>query len=257
MDTQLSPKITGLVITLNEEKNIQSVIENLNFVDELIVVDSFSTDNTVGIIKQYPHVRLVQNKFENYSAQRNLALSLASHDWILFLDADERIPEILQKEICKTIKNPAAANAYYFYRKFFYKSKPLHFSGWQTDKNIRLFKKGKGHYIPDRLVHEILKVEGKKAILTHKLIHYSFSDYETYKAKMVYYAHLKAKELFLKNVKPNFFHFWVKPFYKFFLTYIIRLGILDGKKGVVICYLNALSVYKRYPELARLYKNKL
>lgn len=256
MDTQLSSKITGLVITLNEEKNIQSVIENLNFVDELIVVDSFSTDQTIEIIKKFPHVKLVQNKFENYSAQRNLALSLASHEWILFLDADERIPESLQKEICTITKSPDAANAYYFYRKFFFKSKPLHFSGWQTDKNIRLFKKDKGHYIPDRLVHEILKVEGRKSILKNKLIHYSYSDYETYKSKMVYYAHLKAKELFQKNIKPNFFHFWVKPCYKFFLTYIIRLGILDGKKGIIICYLNALSVYKRYPELKRLHKNK-
>lgn len=257
MNTTLSPKITGLVITLNEEKNIQSVIENLNFVDELIVVDSFSTDKTTDIIKNYPHVKLVQNVFENYTAQRNLALSFASNEWVLFLDADERIPQALKDEICSTVKNPEACDAYYFFRKFFFKDKPLHFSGLQTDKNIRLFKKDKGYYIPDRLVHEILKVEGSKGILKNKLIHYSYSDYNSYKSKMIYYAHLKAKEMFQKNLKPSFFIFWIKAIYKFFLKYFIRLGILDGKKGIIVCYLNALSIYKRYPELVLLYKNKL
>ncbi|HTO35514.1 MAG TPA: hypothetical protein VLZ72_04705, partial [Flavobacterium sp.] len=79
---------------------------------------------------------------------------------------------------------------------------------------------------------------------------------ESYKAKMIYYAHLKAKELFAKNVRPNWFHFYIKPAYKFLYTYIVRLGFLDGKKGIILCYLNALSVYKRYPELKRLHAEK-
>ena len=249
-------KISGLVITLNEEENIEDVIQNLNFVDEIIIVDSFSTDNTVALTKKYPHVRLVQNKFENFTNQRNFALSLASHPWILFMDADERITPALKDEIIATVQKEDTFDAYFFVRKFMFEGKPLHFSGWQTDKNIRLFKKEKGHYIPDRLVHEILKVDGSKGILKNKLIHYSYRDYETYKSKMIHYAHLKAKELHQKKVKPNFFHFFIKPFYKFFLTYFIRLGFLDGKNGIVICYLNALSVYKRYPELKRLISNE-
>lgn len=248
-------KISGLVITLNEEKNIEAVINNLDFVDELIIVDSFSTDHTVGIIKKYPHVTLVQNRFENYTAQRNLALDLATHPWILFLDADERITPKLKTEIQETVQNPASADAYFFVRKFMFQDKELHFSGWQTDKNIRLFKKDKARYIIGRLVHEQLKVDGKTAVLKHKLIHYSYLDYATYKSKMVNYGKLKAKELFVKNVTPTLFHQFVKPTYKFLHSYIIRLGILDGRKGVIICYLNALSVAVRYPELKRLRNN--
>lgn len=248
-------KISGLVITLNEEKNIEAVINNLDFVDELIIVDSFSTDQTVAIINKYPNVTLVQNTFENYTAQRNLALDLASHPWILFLDADERITPKLKTEILETVQNSASADAYFFVRKFMFQDKELHFSGWQTDKNIRLFKKDKARYIVGRLVHEQLKVDGTTAVLKHKLIHYSYIDYATYKSKMVNYGKLKAKELFVKNVTPTLFHQYVKPTYKFLHSYIIRLGILDGKKGLIICYLNALSVAVRYPELKRLRNN--
>lgn len=245
-------KISGLVITLNEEENIEAVIRNLDFADEIIIVDSFSKDRTMVLIQKHPHVKVVQNKFENFTNQRNFALSLASHPWILFMDADERITPALKDEILATVQKEVTFDAYFFVRKFMFEGKPLHFSGWQTDKNIRLFKKDQGHYIPDRLVHEILNVKGSKGILKNKLIHYSYRDFETYKSKMVHYAHLKAKELHQKKVNPTFFHFYLKPFYKFFLTYFIRLGILDGKKGMVICYLNAFSVYKRYPELMRL-----
>ncbi len=245
-------KISGLVITLNEEKNIEEVINNLSFVDEIIVVDSYSSDQTVALIKKYNHVKLVQNTFENYTSQRNIALDLANNSWILFIDADERITPALKNEILETVKNESTADAYFFVRKFMFQNKPLHFSGWQTDKNIRLFKKEKARYIVGRLVHEKLKVEGKTAVLKNKLIHYSYLDYETYKSKMINYGKLKAKELFDKNVRPNLFHFYIKPFYKFFHSYIIRLGILDGRKGFIICYLNALSIYVRYLELKRL-----
>ena len=247
-------KISGLVITLNEEKNIEAVINNLDFVDELIIVDSFSTDQTVEIIKKHPHVKLVQNTFENYTAQRNLALDLATNSWILFLDADERITPKLKTEILETVRNPNAADAYFFRRKFMFQDKELHYSGWQTDKNIRLFKKDNARYVVGRLVHEQLKVEGKISVLKHLLIHYSYLDYQTYKSKMVNYGKLKAKEMYAKNVSPTLFHFFVKPTYKFFHSYIIRLGILDGRKGMIICYLNALSVAIRYPELKRLRK---
>lgn len=249
-------KITGLVITKNEENNIASVIENLSFVDELIIVDSFSTDKTAEMARAFPHVIFKQRTFDNFSAQRNFALDVASNEWILFLDADERITEGLKKEILTTVAQENTHSAYFFYRKFYFENKPLHFSGWQTDKNIRLFKKSKARYIADRLVHEILKVEGSTGIFKNKLIHYSYHDFESYKAKMQHYARLKAVELFQKNVRPNAFHFVVKPVYKFLYTYLIRLGILDGKKGIIICYLNALGVYWRYPELKKLHQQK-
>ncbi len=254
MSQSLKNKISGLVITLNEEKNIEEVIQNLDFVDEIIIVDSFSTDKTVDIIKKYPTVKLVQNVFENYTSQRNLALEYANNDWILFIDADERITKKLKNEIIEIVNNNTVHTAFSFYRKFMFQGKHLRFSGWQTDKNIRLFQKGKAEYISDKLVHEKLNVNGSVGILKHKLVHYSYTDYESYKQKMIYYGKLKAKELFIKGTKPTLFHFVIKPIYKFFHSYIIRLGILDGKKGITICYLNALSIYVRYPELQKLYK---
>lgn len=248
------PKISALVITLNESKNIASVIDNVSFADEIIIVDSFSEDNTVEIAGAYPKVKVFQKAFVDFTSQRNFALSKASFEWILFLDADERLTDGLREEIQHTIQLPDTVEAYYFYRKFMFKNQPLHFSGWQTDKNIRLFKKSKATYTTERLVHEILEVEGNTSFLKNALIHYSYSDYDSYKRKMINYARLKAKELIRKNIKPTWFHFLVKPTFKFLYSYLIRLGILDGKKGMIICYLNALSVYKRYEIMRQILK---
>jgi hypothetical protein len=134
-----------------------------------------------------------------------------------------------------------------------FNSSPLEFSGWQTDKNIRLFKKEKASYITDRLVHEKLKINGSVGKLKNKLIHYSYKDFESYKAKMKSYGKLKALELYSKDFKPNFFHCYLKPVYKFFHSYLIRLGFLDGKKGFIISYLNAYSIYIRFKELKAMY----
>ncbi len=247
-------KISGLVITFNEVNNIEEIIQNLNFVDELIIVDSYSTDGTIDLIKKHPKVKLLLNKFDNFSSQRNLAIENASHPWILFLDADERICDNLKKEILETINKAQTYNSYYFFRKFMFQNSHLKFSGWQTDKNIRLFKKGTAEYISDKLVHEKLNVTGEIGVLKHQLIHYSYTNFKSYKTKMIYYGTLKAQELYRKGVKPNLFHFYIKPAYKFLHSYLIRLGILDGKKGIIISYLNALSIYVRYPELKKLYK---
>lgn len=249
-------KITGLIITFNEERNIEEVINNLDFVDELIIVDSYSTDKTVELIKKYPKVKLVQNKFENYTSQRNIALEHANYNWILFIDADERISDKLKSEIITTVKNERTDSAFYFYRKFMFQGKHLRFSGWQTDKNIRLFQKDKAHYVSTKLVHEKLIIDGTIGKLKHKLIHHSYTDYNSYKQKMVYYGKLKAKELLLKGSKPNIALFYLKPIYKFLHSYLVRLGIFDGKKGIIICYLNALSIHSRYAELTRMNKAK-
>lgn len=245
-------KISGLIITFNEEKNIEDLVQNLDFVDELIVVDSFSTDKTLEILSKFPHVKVIQNKFENYTKQRNFTLTFATNPWILFLDADERITPELKEEILNIVQTPKAKDAYYVYRKFMFNNGPLRFSGWQTDKNFRLFRKEKAHYKEDLLVHETLIVEGTIGILKNKIIHYSYISYYDYKRKMVSYGKFKAKELYNKGIKPNFYHYYIKPVYKFLYAYLIRLGVLDGKKGIIICYLNAYSVYVRYQELKKL-----
>ncbi len=248
-------KISALMITLNEEENIGEVLDNLSFTDEIIVVDSFSTDKTMEIIKGYPHVKSVQRKFKNYTDQKRFALSQATNDWILFLDADERITTPLEEEILQLVKNEKeTASAYFFLRTFMFKNKVLRFSGWQTDKNYRLFRKSKVQFAKDRIVHETLIVDGPSKTLKNRLIHYSYSDYESYKSKMVNYGKMKAKEEFRKGKRAKWHHFLWRPTYKFINHYLIRLGFLDGKKGIIICYLNALGVWSRCVAMKELTK---
>ncbi|SIQ39109.1 glycosyltransferase family 2 protein [Maribacter ulvicola] len=247
-----TPKISALLITFNEEDNINEVLANLSFADEIIVVDSYSTDNTLKLIRENKNVKLICRKFVNYTDQKKYALEQANYDWILFLDADERITPSLKDEILKVITEPDAASAYFFQRTFMFKTKKIYFSGWQSDKNYRLFRKSKVHFDQDRIVHETLVVDGASATMKHKLLHFSYKNYEDYKGKMLKYGRMKAKEEAKKGKKARWYHFIFRPLYKFINHYIIRLGILDGKKGLIICYLNALGVYARYKELKQL-----
>ena len=247
--------ITALLITYNEGHNIEEVIENISFANEIIIVDSYSTDDTMERIKKFPQVKVIQREFDNYTEQKSYALKQASNEWILFLDADERIPEKLKIEIQEIVRQPHVSEvAFFFYRKFMCKEKVLRFSGWQSDKNYRLFRKSKVHFDPTKIVHETLLVNGKSSSLKNRLIHYSYRGYEEYKLKMLKYGHMKALEELNKGYHPNLFHFVVKPTYRFVNNYIFRLGMLDGKNGIIVCYLNALSVYHRFKELKRLRK---
>ena len=200
---------------------IEKCIDSVSFADEIIVVDSYSTDGTYEYLLEHPKVTVVQNPFENFTAQKSYTLKQASNDWVLFLDADEVVTESLQHEIVETINRPDAKEAYF------------------TDRKI---------------VHETLVVDGQSGILQEKLIHFCYKNYEVYKGKMLKYGRLKAKEDFYKERHFNYLLMTVKPIWKFFNHYILRLGILDGKKGWTICYLNAIGVLERFRELKRLEK---
>ena len=248
--------LSALIITYNEDKHIEEVMRDLDFADEIIVVDSFSTDRTPELVNTSAKAQLIQHTFVDYTSQRNFAIDCAKNPWILFLDADERFTDELKDEVIETIQKKDASAAYLFYRTFMFEDHKLFFSGWQTDKIFRLFQKDKARYTTDRLVHEKLTVNGKIGKLKSKLIHFSYTDFKTYKGKMESYGKFKAKEEFLKGVHPNFYHFYLHPAYKFLYQYIVRLGFLDGKKGVTICYLNAYSVSVRYRELKKILADK-
>jgi len=249
-------KLSALVITYNEEKNIDELINNLSFANEIVIVDSFSTDDTVLKIKQHKNVTLIQHKFTNFSEQRNYALQYANYDWVLFIDADERVNPKLKREIHEAINNTQNdIVAYEMYRKFYYQKKLVRFSGWQTDKVFRLYNKNNVSYKSDLFVHELLDIQGKISVLNEKLQHFSFDNYSDYKKKMTHYASLRAKELHIQKLRPNAFHFYIKPLYRFLNHYLMRLGVLDGKKGFIIAYLSSYYVYRRYVELNKLNKN--
>ena len=248
-------KLSAVVITYNEEQHINDLIDNISFTNEIIVIDSFSDDGTLRKLQQFPEVKVIKRPFKNFADQRNFGIKQAKYEWILFIDADERITPELKNEILDTIKSNSDVAGFMFKRKFFFKDKVINYSGFQTDTTYRLFKNGKVKYNEDKIVHEMPIIKGESAILKNKMLHYSYKSSEDYKNKMKHYAKLKALELFKKGKKPSIFHFIFRPTYKFLINYIIRLGFLDGKEGIQLCYLNAYGVYYRYCELKRLNKS--
>ncbi|MBM1106435.1 glycosyltransferase family 2 protein [Aurantibacter crassamenti] len=247
-------KISAVVIAFNEIGYIERCIESVEFADEIIVVDSFSTDGTYEYLQKKSKVQVIQNPFANFTSQKSFALKQATNDWVLFLDADEVISKALRTEIRKTVESNTDHAAFWFYRKFMFEDKLLRFSGWQTDKNYRLFRKSKAKFSDRKIVHETLVVNGKSGIFKEKLTHYCYKNYEDYKAKMLKYGKLKAKEDFFTEKNFNYLSLFAKPMWKFFNHFILRLGFLDGRKGIIICYLNALGDLERYRELKRLEK---
>lgn len=246
-------KISALVITLNEADAIGKTLENLSFADEIIVVDAFSEDGTVETVNSFSNVKLIQHEFLNFSDQRNFAIEQASHDWILFIDADEWIDQDLRQEIITTVKNPNDKVAFAIPRQFYFKDEVLRYSGFQTDKTIRLFHKAHAKYDPEKFVHETLLIEGNTGTLRNKLHHFSYQNHADYQEKMKRYAQLRARELFAKGLKPTAYHCHIKPAYRFLYHYIIRWGFLDGKKGYTLAKLNAYGVRQRYVELKKMY----
>lgn len=244
--------ISALMITFNEIKHIEAVVDNLSFADEIIIIDSYSTDGTYEKLSSMDHVKVISREFKNFADQRNYAIDQANCDWIFFIDADERLTLDSQKEIVNTVNQSNGIEAFKFPRKFMFNNKVMRFSGLQTDQVFRLFKNGVTKYREDKLVHELLDFNGEFKILKHDMLHYSFSDYDSYKQKTEHYGLLKAQELLKKGKAPNWFHFYIKPAYKFLTNYIFRLGFLDGNEGYIICSLNAHGVFYRYKALENL-----
>lgn len=239
--------ISVLLITYNEEKNIKLFIENVSFASEIIIVDSYSTDKTIKIAKLFKKVKVFYKKFNDFSSQKNYAISLANYKWILFLDTDELINSVLKKEILfKIYSKKYKYDAYYLKERYFFMNKKLKYGGFKNKKSIKLFKKNKCFFDKHNLVHEKIICKGKIGILKNKFNHYTYNSWEQFNKKLTKYAKIQSEEIFKKGIKPNFFHFIIKPFYRFINHYIIKGGILDGEEGLFISYLYSSYVFKRY-----------
>jgi glycosyltransferase involved in cell wall biosynthesis len=241
------PKITALAITLNEASVIEKFIESLWFVDEIIIVDSYSTDATVSLAKKHQKVTVLERAFDNFSAQKNFAISKANHDWVVFFDPDEEITQKLAEEIVMTVQNPKAI-AYFVKRDFIFMGKRIRFSGFQSDWVVRLFHKKYCRY-NDNLVHEILETEGPTSKLKQSVPHHTYKSFDHYTGKLHRYSELQSKMLYRKKKRPNAYHFFFRPFYRFFNQFVLRLGFLDGKEGFILAYVHSFSVFKRYLNL--------
>lgn len=250
MDNTL--KISALAITLNEAEVIETFIQSLWFAHEIIIVDSYSTDKTVELATQFDKVKVVQRKFDNFSDQKNYAIAQASNEWVVFFDPDEEVTQLMSKEILATLKDPKAI-AYFVKRELYFMGKRIKYSGFQTDWVIRLYHQDHCSY-DGNLVHETLHANGTTAKLKTRLPHHTYKSFDDYTGKLHRYSALQARMLYDKGKKPHLFHFLFRPFYRFWHQYILRLGILDGKEGFILAYINAFSVFKRYVNLWLLYR---
>lgn len=240
-------KITAIIPSFNEEKNIEKALKSVLFADEIIVVDSFSTDKTVEIAEKYA-TKVIQHIYESPSKQKNWIIPQAKHQWIILLDADEWITDSLQSEIEKTMLDTSDNDCYWIGRDNFFMGEQIKYSGWQGDKVIRLFKKTCKYN--NKHVHEEIVTENKKvAWLINKLSHNTYTSIDNYISKLNRYAEWQAKDYDGKVKKITFFHLAFKPIHRFVKHYFIKGGILDGVPGFTISILQAYAVGMRYVKL--------
>ena len=226
----MKTNISGIVISKNEEENLEKCLKSLAFCDELIIIDDYSTDKTLAIAKKF-NAKIYQRKLdENFSKQRNFGISKASFDWVLFLDADEIISDKLEKEILIAVKN-SSYNGFYFRRiDFIWNGKISH--GEILDlKLLRLAKKSEASWTG--FVHEKMVVNGRVEELKNPIYHYPHPTISDFLAGINFYSTLRAKELHAKQIKTNFFQIIFYPIGKFVRNFFIKLGFLDGEAGLV------------------------
>lgn len=237
-------KITGIIPTFNEETNVEAALQSLSFVDELIVVDSFSTDRTLEIAKRYG-AKIIQREYEHSASQKNWAIPQATHEWIVLLDADEVLPQELQKEIVAKVSAHPTEVAFWINRNNDFMGKRIKYSGWQGDKVIRLFKRDACRY-EDKRVHAEILAEGTVGVLSGSIDHNTYKGIDAYIQKLNRYAWWQAEDFVSQGKSLNMFHFLVKPYARFVKHYVMQLGVLDGLPGFTISVLQAYAVFMRY-----------
>jgi glycosyltransferase involved in cell wall biosynthesis len=248
-------KITAIIPTFNEEVHIKEAIESVAWCDEIIVVDSFSKDRTVEIVKSFPNVRLLEHEYEHSAAQKNWTIPQATHPWIFLLDADERPTPELVSEIKELVKTGTKYSGFWIYRRNNFMGKRINYSGWQSDKVIRLFKRDECRY-QNKHVHAEIESKGEISILKEKLIHYTYKDVTSYLKKADRYTTWGALDRFEKFQKQGrqigLLYIFFRPFGRFLRHYFWRLGILDGTHGFVVSALAAYNVFIRAVKIWRL-----
>lgn len=246
-------KISATIITLNEEDKIRQCLESLiGIADEIVVVDSLSTDSTKTICQEFG-VKFVEQKWLGYSEQKNLANRLASHDWILSIDADEVLSEELKKSILK-IKEIETPDNYIFSfnRLNNYCGKWIHHSGFYPDKKIRIWNRNIGQW--KGIVHEIIEftTKTKEIHLKGDLLHYSYNKPEDFEKQVFKFAEMRARHYYDKGKKNAALLKIVSPIFFFVKHYFVRLGFLDGKEGFVMCWVSAKATRHKYDTLLKL-----
>ncbi len=239
-------KITVIVTTKNEEHNIRECLETATWADEIIVCDSGSTDRTCEIAAEHT-ANVVQHEYINPATQKNWIIPQAGGEWVMILDADERITPGLRSAIKKAVES-GDCDGYRVHRRSYFLGKFIRHCGWNRDWPLRLFRRDKGHYNQVE-VHESIILDGRVGQLDGDLLHYTDRDLRNYFEKFDRYSSWAAADMFRRGVCARWWHLLLKPPVKFFKMYVLKLGFLDGFHGLLLCGLSAMSIFARYAKL--------
>ena len=247
--------LSVILITKNEETNLKDCLESVSFADEIIVVDSQSSDKTQEIARSFGAKLEITSDWPGFGPQKNRALNLATQDWVLSIDADERVTPELKQEILTAIASPNAADCYAIPRSSWYCGRFMKHSGWYPDYVDRLFKRGSAKF-SDHLVHERLLPTGSSGKLNNHFLHYSYRDFSQVLKKVDVYSSAAAQQAFKQGKKGGLGEALIHGFWAFFRTYVLRRGFLDGKHGLALAISNAATSYYKYLKLWQLQNKK-
>jgi glycosyltransferase involved in cell wall biosynthesis len=250
------PKVSGVITSFNEEHNIAECIESLLWCDEIILVDSYSTDRTPEIAQRYDKVRFFQRPYFGAGAQKNWAIQHVRHDWIFLLDSDERCTPELCQEIGELLAAGPEDSAYMMNRNVYILGKRIRYSGWQHDRVARLFRKAEAYY-ENRRVHSVLHTSGETPILENAIEHYMVDrSFDEYAFRLAKYGYWNAAQCWKDGDRTSALEVFLRPAWRFIRTYILQLGIFDGSIGVIFCLLQSYSTYMKFAILWGWQKNE-
>lgn len=246
--------ISAVVLTLNEEKHLPDCLASLKWADETVVFDSFSTDRTEAIAREYS-ARFIQRKFLNYADQRNAALETVQADWVFFVDADERIPPALAEEIRTLTNDPARPEAGWWVPRhnYLFGKLTLH-AGWYPDYQLRLLKREQAHYDATRHVHELVQLGGSEGHLKNPLVHLNYETVGEFVAKQYQYTKYDAGILHAQGQRAKPQNFVLQPLRQFWWRFVTLEGWRDGLHGLRLSLLMAYFQWVLYGELRKLSK---
>ena len=247
--------LSVILITKNEEANLKDCLESVSFADEIIVVDSQSSDKTQEIARSFGAKLEITSDWPGFGPQKNRALNLATQDWVLSIDADERVTPELKQEILATMASANAADCYAIPRSSWYCGRFMKHSGWYPDYVDRLFKRGSAKF-SDHLVHERLLPTGSSGKLNNHFLHYSYRDFSQVLKKVDVYSSAAAQQAYKQGKKGGLGEALIHGFWAFFRTYVLRRGFLDGKHGLALAISNAATSYYKYLKLWQLQNKK-
>jgi glycosyltransferase involved in cell wall biosynthesis len=236
------------IITYNEQENIRDCLESVKWADEIIVVDSFSDDKTVEIVRNYTD-KVFQRRWDNIVNQRNFALSLATGDWVFCLDADERLTDNLKEEILGEISKENACSGYYVKRHTKYLGKWINHCGWYPDYKLRLIRRGRGYHVGHGPHERIVVPDGNCGYLKGKILHYTYKNFSHQIKTIDRFSDEESKQMKKPRWYPLWFCLFFRPLLKFIEVYFLKLGFLDGVQGFIISVASAFYVFSKYVKL--------